>query len=225
MTSILLMIAFYRVALQDLFYITATASLMSPFLGIIPFRIYYHFHQYLYRRKNECKIGVRFTGSGAYKKIWEIIRSNVEKAKELRKDEADVLMRCVWDKIFFGKDLEQGTRERILFLFTTSHSLGATGISVLLSMAVIFAVRFVQIDLPYQPRPISHPLITLLLIGFVLFLPLLFVSWYDMRKLAINEELYAVILMKEEIKNETRIINEFTEALLEKRETKKRRCN
>lgn len=220
---ILLMIAYYEIALQDLFYITAVASLMSPFLGIIPFRIYYWFHQHFYRKKkeekkNKCKVEVAFIGSDAYQKVWEIIRSHVEEAEKLKKDQADILVRCVWDKIFF-KDLDQRIRERILFLFTTSHSIGATATAIFLSIgikAIILADIIVHIDMPYQPRPIIN-LFTLIILFFS-FAVFLYFVYRNFKTLAINEEFYAVIQNKKKIEEEKDTIEEFTETLLKKKE-------
>jgi hypothetical protein len=116
---------------------TAVVGVITgPFIGFLVSTLYYQIWVLYYKRKSK-----------AYKKVKEIIESipkfgESELGTEYNGEkQLKYLVRFVWDFVYFS-DENRATRDRIQFIYTMMHSIGATILAIWLGFfsGVIFPV-------------------------------------------------------------------------------------
>lgn len=106
---------------QDLAQIVISI-LAGPPVGFLIHWIYYCGFSWYYTRHSSAYQEIR-------KEVEEYIEnhevSDVKGLKEEFSKHKVLVIRCLWDNVFFSKNLQNEMRDRIQFLFTTFHSIGS----------------------------------------------------------------------------------------------------
>lgn len=156
---------------------TVISILAGPPIGFLIHWIYYSIFSCWYTRRSK-----------AYTKIGEEIEKytgNHEELKEEFTKRKILVIRCLWDNVFFSKKNEM--RDRIEFLFTTFHSIGSVLLALWLGFFTgIYVLSFLnqKIKVPAQFSIfllISPPFAVLWAVIFIsIFLVISYKSRYDL---------------------------------------------
>lgn len=169
--------------------------LAGPPIGFLIHWIYYSMFSYRYIRRSKV---YREIGNQIERYIQNQGKPNIKEFIEEFSKRRVLVIRCLWDNVFFSE--ENKMRERIEFLFTTFHSIGsvlvALWVGFFTGMYLLLSTQKIKVSTQFSLFLLTSPsffvLCTVILISVFLFIS------YKLRyNLATSLEFFAVLKLRE----------------------------